>query len=387
MPLIETATVPLRYELEGPPGAPVVLLANSLGTTVDLWAEQLPALAGRFRVLRYDHRGHGGSAVPPGPYAMAELGGDAVALLDALGIERASVCGVSLGGMVGMWVAAFAPERVERLVLCCTSARLGPPEAWAERAATVRSGGTAAVADGVLARWFTRAFRERRPEVAERVRAMLLATPAEGYAACCEAIAAMDQRQAIGAIAAPTLVLVGANDPATPPEHGEEIAGRIARSRLVVVPDAAHLANVEQAALVTAELVAHLTGAAERDPVYERGTAIRRAVLGSEHVDRAAAAAPELAADFQALVTRYAWGEIWGRPGLDRRTRSCITVAMLVALNRPEELALHLRAARTNGVTVDELREVLLQTAIYCGVPAANAAFALAQRVLGEEAS
>lgn len=384
MPLAETATVALRYELDGPPGAPVVLLANSLGTTVDLWADQLPALAARFRVLRYDSRGHGGSAVPPGPYSIEELGADAVALLDALGIERASVCGVSLGGMVAMWVAANAPERVERLALCCTSAYLGPPEAWAERAAAVRAGGPAAVADAVLARWLTPAFRERHPEATERVRAMLLATPAEGYAACCEAIAAMDQREAIGAVAAPTLVVVGADDPATPPEHGEEIARRIAGSSLVVVPDAAHLANVEQAALVTAELVAHLTGAGP-DPVHERGVAIRRAVLGAEHVERAAAA-PALTADFQAFITRYAWGEVWGRPGLDRRTRSLVTVAMLVALNRPEELALHLRAARTNGVTVDELRELLLHSAIYCGVPAANSAFALARRVLGDDA-
>ena len=385
MPLVETATVPLRYELDGPPGAPVVLLANSLGTTVDLWAGQLPALAARFRVLRYDHRGHGGSAVPPGPYSIDELGADAVALLDALGIERASVCGVSLGGMVAMWVAASAPERVDRLALCCTSAHLGPPEAWAERAAAVRAGGTAAVADAVLARWLTPAFRERHPEATERIRAMLLATPAEGYAACCEAIAAMDQREAIGAVAAPTLVVVATDDPATPPEHGEEITRRIAGSSLVVVPDAAHLANVEQAGLVTAELLAHLTGAGP-DPVYERGMAIRRAVLGTEHVDQATACAPELTADFQAFITRYAWGEVWGRPGLDRRTRSCVTVAMLVALNRPEELALHLRAARTNGVSVDELREVLLQTAIYCGVPAANGAFALARQVLGEGA-
>ncbi len=182
----------LNYELEGPEDAPVVVFTGSLGTDITMWQPQSNRLRARFRTLRYDIRGHGRSEVPQGPYSMDGLGSDLVALLDRLGIERAFVCGLSIGGMISMWVGANAPERVERLVLCCTSARLGPPEAWHERAAAVRADGVEAVADAVLGRWFTPAFREAHPEAIERMRGQLTATPREGYASCCEAIAAMD---------------------------------------------------------------------------------------------------------------------------------------------------------------------------------------------------
>jgi 3-oxoadipate enol-lactonase len=250
--------VDVHHDVLGRDDAPVVVLSNSLGSTPAMWDGQVRALAHRLRVVRYDHRGHGDSPVPPAPYELADLGGDVLALLDRLGLERVHWCGLSLGGMVGMWLAINAPDRIDRLVLCCTSARLGPPEMWAERAATVREHGVEAIADAGIGRWLTPEFIERRPEVTAQVRAMLAATPAEGYAACCGAIERMDLLPHLGAIRAPTLVIAAADDPATPPEHGEAIAERVPDARLAIVDGARHLATVEQPQAMTDLIVGHL---------------------------------------------------------------------------------------------------------------------------------
>ena len=268
-----TTPVDVHYAVDGPEDAPVLLLSGSLGSTLAMWEPQVPALARRFRVIRYDHRGHGASPVPPGPYTIADLAADALRLLDRLGAGRAHVVGLSLGGMVGMWLAANAPERVDRLVLCCTSARLGPPEAWAERAAAVRAGGVAAVAEAVLGRWFTPGFAASHPEAVARARAMLAATPAEGYAACCGAIERMNLEPDLGRIQASTLVIAGADDPSTPPEHARRIAAAVPGARLAILEPGAHLLNVEQAEAVTGRILEHLT--APPTPGRER-TAARR---------------------------------------------------------------------------------------------------------------
>jgi 3-oxoadipate enol-lactonase len=250
--------VDVAYTVDGPDGAPTVVLSNSLGSTPAMWDPQLPALAERLRVVRYDHRGHGRSPVPPGPYELDDLGADVLAMLDRLGLERVHWCGLSLGGMVGMWMAINAPERIDRLVLCCTSARLGPPEMWADRAATVRAQGVDAVADAGIQRWLSPGFIEREPEIAGGIRAMLAATPAEGYAACCGVIEHMDQVPQLGEIRAPTLVIAAEDDPATPPEHGALIASAVPGARLEIVPDARHLATIEQPAAMTELIVSHL---------------------------------------------------------------------------------------------------------------------------------
>ena len=249
--------VEVAFAIDGPEGAPTVVLSNSLGSTPAMWDPQFPALASRLQVVRYDHRGHGRSPVPPGPYELADLGADVIAMLDRLSLERVHWCGLSLGGMVGMWMAINAPERIDRLVLCCTSARLGPPEMWAQRAETVRAEGVEAVADAGIGRWLTEGFREREPERTAAVRAMLVATPDEGYAGCCAAIEHMDLIPELGAVRAPTLVIAGRQDPATPPEHGERIAAGIPGARLELV-DAAHLATIEQPDVMTALIAGHL---------------------------------------------------------------------------------------------------------------------------------
>jgi 3-oxoadipate enol-lactonase len=250
--------IDLAFTVDGPEGAPTVVLSNSLGSTAAMWDVQLPVLAERLRVVRYDHRGHGRSPVPPGPYDLADLGADVLAMLDRLGLERVHWCGLSLGGMVGMWMAINAPERIDRLVLCCTSARLGPPEMWADRAATVRAQGVDAVADAGLERWLSPGFMAREPEVAARTRAMLVATAAEGYAACCGVIERMDQVPELGRIRAPTLVIAAADDPATPPEHGELIASAVPGARFEIVQDARHLATIEQPEAMTELILSHL---------------------------------------------------------------------------------------------------------------------------------
>ena len=250
-------TVRLHYELEGPEDAPVLVLANSLGTTLGMWDDQAPVLSERFRLVRFDNRGHGKSPVPEPPYAIEDLGLDALAMLDELGIERFSFCGLSIGGMTGMWIASEVPERVERLALLCTSSLLGPRETWDERISVSMSDGVGALEDAALGRWFTPEFRASRPETVERMGRDLRETVPEGYAGCCAAIRDMDLRNRLGIIQAPTLVISGSDDPATPPEHGEFIHQGICGSEFVVIDQAAHLANIEQPEKVNRALLDH----------------------------------------------------------------------------------------------------------------------------------
>jgi 3-oxoadipate enol-lactonase len=252
------STVQVHHLLEGPEDAPVLVLSNSLGTTLAMWDEQAPALSERLRLLRYDHREHGGSPVPPGPYRIEDLGRDVLVLLDRLEVERFSFCGLSIGGMVGMWLAGEAPDRVERLVLCCTSARFAP-DAYDSRTRTVRADGVGAVASAVLERWFTTAFRTSRPNVVEWARRMLLDTPAEGYAGCCEAVRDTELGGRLGTISAPTLVVAGADDPAAPPDQAELVRDSIPGASLEVIPNAAHLANIERPEAITQAILDHLS--------------------------------------------------------------------------------------------------------------------------------
>jgi 3-oxoadipate enol-lactonase len=249
----------LHHELAGPRDAAPLLMGGSLGTTLGMWDHQL-GLAGARRLIRFDHRGHGSSPVPDGPYEIADLGRDVLGLMDALGLRRASYCGLSIGGMVGMWLAAHAPDRIDRLVLLCTSAYMPPPEAWQERAATVTAAGsTEPVADAVVERWLTPQFADAHPEMRARLRAMLVGTPADGYAWCCGAIERMDLRPALSRILAPTLVVSGAQDEATPVEQQSLIAEAIPHARHEVVGPAAHIAAVEQPDAVNRLIDTHLT--------------------------------------------------------------------------------------------------------------------------------
>ncbi|WP_049566307.1 bifunctional 3-oxoadipate enol-lactonase/4-carboxymuconolactone decarboxylase PcaDC [Nonomuraea sp. SBT364] len=360
----------LQYTLDGPESGEPLVLGPSLGTSAKVWRPQVAALARTFRVLRYELPGHGG-APRQDVRTMDDLAALVLAATGAQGWESFHYAGVSIGGAIGATLAIGHPGRVRSLAMVCSSARFGEPRGWRERAALVREKGTGPLLEATAARWFA------GPADQELLDDLAGADP-EGYAACCDALAGYDVRGELGRIAVPALVLAGRQDPATPPAHARALADGIPDATLVEVPGAAHLASPDRPEAVTAALLAHLPAVP--------GMRVRREVLGDAHVDRAIARTTGFTRDFQDLITRYAWGEIWTRPGLDRRTRSCVTLTALVAHGHLEELAMHVRAALRNGLTPDEIGEVLLQTAIYCGVPAANAAFAVAQRVLSEPA-
>ncbi len=258
MPFADLPGVRLHYRFDGDAGAPALVLSNSLGTDLDMWAPQLDALARQCRVLRYDTRGHGRSAVTPGPYAMETLARDVLALTDHLGIARFDFCGLSMGGMTGMWLGIHAPQRLRRLVLANTAAQIGPPESWNARIEKVASSGMASISAAVLGRWFTPAFLAREPSAVAAMQHMIEATPRAGYIACCAAVRDMDLRADIARIAAPTLVIAGTQDVATPPADGAYIAAQVAGARMIEL-DAGHLSNIEQAAGFTNALLAHLT--------------------------------------------------------------------------------------------------------------------------------
>lgn len=363
----------------GPPDAPLLLLGPSVGTSAaTLWGATAELLTGQLHVVGWDLPGHGRS--PAGAFRMPDLAAGVVALADDIAPGAAfHYAGDSIGGAVGLQLLLDAPERVLTAALLCTGAVIGRPEDWAPRAATVRTAGTDAVVELAAQRWFAPGFVDRRPDVAAALVDALRDTDDESYAQACEALADFDVTERLDEISTPVLAIAGAEDIATPPEGLARIASGVKDGRLIVLDGVGHLAPAE-----AAERVAELITGHVRPDSYTAGMAVRRQVLGDAHVDRAVANTTEFTADFQEFITRYAWGTIWTRPGLDRRSRSLITLTALIARGHHEELAMHLRAARRNGLTNDEIKELIMQTAIYCGVPDANTAFRIAGQVLAD---
>ena len=363
--------------VEGPDRAPPVLWIHSLGTSARLWDAQLEELSG-LRHITYDLWGHGDSELPAGACSLAALGEEALAVLDAARAERAHVCGISIGGLVALWLAIHAPERVDRLVLANTAARIGTPEGWSQRVHDVRAGGLQSLVAPTLERWLLPATRLEQPGRAAALGTGLGKTSEEAYLGCCEVLRDTDLFRSLSSVSAPALVLVGSADLATTPADGDALARGIPGAELASL-EAAHLSNVDRPAAFNARVGAFLVGAsgAEADAARRsRGMRLRRRILGDAHVDRAQAQRTEFTRDFQDLITRYAWGEIWTRPGLEPRARRILVLGTLVALGRLDELQMHARAALESGdLSARELEEIVLQQAVYCGVPAGNAAF------------
>ena len=371
----------------GPGDAPLLLLGPSLGTSAaTLWSAAAERLTGRLRVVAWDLPGHG-RGTPAEPFTIEELAAGVLRLADELGAETFHYAGDSVGGGVGLQLLLDAPQRVTSATVLCTGAVIGTPDGWSERAATVRAEGTAALLPVAAQRWFAPGFADRQPGVCGALLDALRHTDAESYAQTCEALAGFDVTDRLQEIVPPVLAVAGSDDVPTPPESLRRIASGVKDGRLVVLDGVGHLAPAEAPGRV-AELIAAHVGVASRavttDDVYAAGMTVRREVLGDAHVDRAVAATTDFTADFQRMITEYAWGTIWTRPGLDRRSRSMITLTALVARGHHEEFAMHVRAARRNGLTNDEIKELLMQTAIYCGVPDANTAFRIAAEVLRE---
>jgi 3-oxoadipate enol-lactonase/4-carboxymuconolactone decarboxylase len=422
-------TPALQYRFDGPEDAPVLILGPSLGTTWHMFDRQVPELMKQWRVFRFDLPGHGGSPAHP-TGSVSDLADRLLATLDALGVQRFGYAGCALGGAVGLELALRHPERVASLGLIATSPRFGTADEFRQRGVIVRTNGLDPIARMSPDRWFTSGFAASQPAITEWAVQMVRTTDPGCYIAACEALASFDVRSELARIGVPTLVLVGSDDQVTGPAEARTLVAGIPDARLAVVPGASHLVPVEQPAAVTDLLVRHFSTAwqpayehstgqfaitaapvkpvlappqpiapiaeiAPPPPVppqamgrpdpYDAGIKVRREVLGDAHVDRALAQADEFSGDFQDFITRYAWGEIWDRPGLDRRSRSCVTLTALVAGGHLDELAFHTRAALRNGLTPAEIKEVLMQAAVYCGVPAANSAFKVAQKVIREE--
>ncbi|MES3106696.1 bifunctional 3-oxoadipate enol-lactonase/4-carboxymuconolactone decarboxylase PcaDC [Sphingomonas aurantiaca] len=388
MPFAVREAVRLYWKLDGAPDLPVLVLLNSIGTDMALWDTSVPHLLPAFRLLRIDTRGHGASDAPAGDYTLAMLADDVVAVMDAAGVTNAAIAGVSLGGMIAMELALRHPARVTALALVCTSATMDAA-AWQARIAKVRTEGTVAIADLAMGRFLSPKFAETHVGATQSVRAGLIAMADDGYAGCGAAIRDMAVIERLPGIAVPTLVVAGDRDTSTPfAGHGEHIAAAIPGAAVVHL-DAAHLAPIETPAALAATVRGFLApNDAKRDAadtLFEAGLLNRRRVLGDAWVDASLAKRTAFTADFQAMITRIAWNEIWGRPGLDDRSRRFIVLAITVALGRWEEFALHVRTGlMRDGFTRDELKEVLMQSAIYAGVPAANTAFAEAGKIIAE---
>lgn len=388
MPFANAAGARIYWKLEGASDKPALVLLNSIGTDMWLWDRCVPLLLSDFRLLRIDTRGHGASDAPTGDYSLPMLAGDIVSAMDAAGIAKAAIAGVSLGGMIAMELALAHPERAAQLALICTSATMDR-SVWVERIKAVREGGTAAIAEAALGRFFSPAFAASHPGIVESTRRALISMPRDGYAGAGAAIRDMDLAGRLGRITVPTLVVVGEHDVSTPyAGHGEHLVSGIDGAKHVRI-DSSHLPPIEAPAALVGALRGFLSSGQETgdaaETLFEAGIKNRRRVLGDAWVDRSLANRTPFNAEFQAMITRIAWQEIWSRPGLDDRTRRLLVLAITASLGRWEEFRLHVRAGLSRGgFTQDDLKEVLMQTAIYAGVPAGNTAFAEAAELIAE---
>ena len=372
---------------------PLLVLGPSLGTSATtLWSDCAAGLTDAFDVVAWDLPGHGHNhSVPDESFTMAELAQGVLRVVDEILEQRDqyrgpfAYAGDSVGGSVGLQLLLDQPDRVTSAVLLCTGAQIGDPSMWAGRIGQVSVSGTPVMVSGSAERWFGPGFLDREQATASALLHALQDADDQGYIQVCQALADFDVRERLGEIQTPVLAVAGSADVPTPPGKLREIAEQVKDGRYVELEGVAHLAPAEAPVAVAALIRQHVLGEAPPDagPVSP-GMAVRREVLGDAHVDRATANATDLTREFQEFITEYAWGGIWTRPGLDRRSRSMITLTALIARGHHEELAMHLRAARTNGLTDDEIKELILQCAIYCGVPDANTAFRIAQGVLDE---
>jgi 3-oxoadipate enol-lactonase/4-carboxymuconolactone decarboxylase len=412
MPFASHAGARLYWRADGDASLPPLLLVNSLGTDHCLWDPVMPRLADYFRVIRMDMRGHGASDAPAGEYTVELLARDVLAVADAAGIDRFDCCGISLGGMVGQWLGIHAGTRLRRLVLCNTTGRADPAP-QAARIATVKAQGMAAVLDTVLGRFFTERFRARGTAHLHSVAQTLLSLDPAGYAGCCAAVRDHDLLGELGRVTVPTTVVVGRHDVSTPPAMGEAIAAAIPGATLVEL-DCAHIPHSEDPPAFVAMLTSALAPErAQADPApdahvasgalpagaapvtgvpadatlvaqYQRGIARRKQALGEAYVNARVEKHDPFTAEFQQMITRWAWQDVWTRPVFDDRTRRLVVLAITCALGRWEEFRLHARAGLDRELSPTEMKELLQQAAIYAGVPAANTGFHIGGELLRE---
>lgn len=368
-----------NFKIEGTHNSPVLVLSNSLGTDMGLWDEVVPHLLPYFRVLRYDTRGHGKNKNADPFASIEELGRDVLVMLDHLQLDKVHFCGISMGGLIGQWLGIHHSDRFNKIVISNTASKIGQEDKWNDRIALVESEGMTALWNATCKVWFTDDFIDQHPDEVVKQKRLFTENYIPGYVNACKAIRDADFSNDLDKIPNPTLIIAGDRDPSTTVDESWYLAKHISNATLQVLASK-HLPCIENPSEFSAALIDFLVG----EKTIEKGMHVRRTVLGNAHVDRSLQNKNPFNADFQEFISQYAWGEIWTRPGLSKPQRSLITMAMMIALNRTAEFKMHVLAAINNGVPVAEIKEVIMQSGIYCGLPAANEAFHLAQEVFKE---
>jgi 3-oxoadipate enol-lactonase/4-carboxymuconolactone decarboxylase len=371
----------IHYKFVKGNGERTFLFVNSLGTDFRIWEYVIKQFKSQGSVLCFDKPGHGLSEAIDKPCGIADYVNIIISLLDALEIETCVYVGLSIGGLIGQYMALKHPERIEQLILSNSAPKADAASYWNTRIETIRQGGMASMSDKILERWLSEDFRSNNKIETAGLKRMLESCSPLGYIRACEAIRDEDLSHRIHAIGIPTLCITGSEDNATPPERVQATAAAIPNASIVVINGVGHLPCVEAPYAFAQAVLDFLTPSS--NSLYEQGMKTRRAVLGNAHVDKAEAAKTDFDKDFQQYITNSAWGAVWSRPGLTKRERSLLTIALLTALRYEEELAMHIRASKNTGATEDDVKEVLLHTAVYAGVPATNGAIKIAKEIFG----
>jgi 3-oxoadipate enol-lactonase/4-carboxymuconolactone decarboxylase len=364
-----------------------VLFVHALGASPAVWKPVIAAMSQEYRCVTVTLPGHDQAAPAKAGLSIADMAQEITHRSQEESWGEYVCVGISIGGAIALELALGSPPGLLGVVVACSAARIGSAQSWEERAHLVRQAGTGALIDSAGKRWFAEGFSAREPEVVGELMNDLLGTDDESYAILSEALGEWDREGDISAISLPTLVISGELDPATPVEQGMAIAESIEDSFFVSLAGASHLCSIEKPEDTTAVIVRFLTGitAPETRPSRTGGFRTRREVLGDEHVTRAQSRADRYSSLFHDFITRYAWGDVWSRPGLDRRSRSVATLAALVAMGNHHEVAMHIRAARRNGLSEDEIAEVFLHVSLYAGLPRSNTAFQILRDVLEQD--
>lgn len=363
----------ISYKLEGTPNSPVLIFSNSLGAEMMMWDELIPYLLPYFRVLRYNTNP---LLFETSDVTVDDLGNQVISLMNDLNVDKAYFCGLSMGGLIGQSLAIHHESRFYKIAISNTAVKIGTIDTWNERIQIVTNKGFDELSEMMMERWFTDDYRKYHTDRVNQIKEVFKKNDPELYIKNCKAIGNADFTDHLSKIGIPVLVLTGDQDPVTTVAQAEFLSDHIQQAECKILP-AKHLSGTELPLEFASALIDFFVG----KNIDERGMHVRRTVLGNAHVDRSISNLNEFNQDFQSFITRYAWGDVWSRPGLSKHDRSLITLAMLIALNRKDEFKMHIKAALNNGVSKDVIKEVILQSALYCGLPAANEAIHSAQEI------
>jgi 3-oxoadipate enol-lactonase / 4-carboxymuconolactone decarboxylase len=383
MTFIKINNATLHYEYLNTHRDTTFIFINSLGTDFRIWDGVVADLKHYGNILRFDKQGHGLSSLSDNTTLIEHYVQDVLGLMDALGIEKAVIIGLSIGGIIGQYLAIHHANRLEKLILSNTAPKIGTDDTWNARINKVKTEGIGSITEGVMKVWFSDTFHQTRPDALQGYKTLLALSNTEGYIRACNAIRQNDLSAQIQEIKTPTLCFAGTNDGSTPPDLVKAMADKIPNAGYILIEGVGHIPCVEVPKTIF-EHIYNFTFYQNAKTLYEKGMITRRAVLGNAHVDRAEANKTDFDTDFQEYITNSAWGAVWSRPTLTRRERSMITIAVLATLGHHEEVEMHLRATKNTGAMLEDIKEVLLHIGVYAGVPVSNIAYKLAKKVFSE---